>query len=99
VNRDDMESKEIIELQRNLMILSGRITAYEYALKILLLTHSDREWVKQIWRNLLPENVDQWSEHPGYANNGELRDALHVNLNDLHQFLEFDIPESDDDDD
>jgi hypothetical protein len=92
-----MEQSEIVELRQAVATLSGRLTAYEYALKLLLFTHQDREWVKKIWRNLLPENVDRWMENPFYASNASVRDSIHSNLAELHKFLEFEAPETDDD--
>lgn len=74
--------------------LSGSVTALEFAVKILIITHPERKKLAHIWRTMLPEQIDRFMEHPAYAVT-EQRDAIHKMLADLGAFIEMELPGED----
>jgi hypothetical protein len=71
--------------------LSATVTALELAVKVLIVTHPDRKQLTQVWRLMLPEQIDHFMEHPAYAV-AHQREALHKMLADLGEFIEMDLP-------
>lgn len=78
--------------------LSGTVTALEFAMKALIVTHPDRERLAQVWRAMLPGQIDSFMEQPSYAVT-EQRDAIHGLLAELGEFIDMELPGDDSDGD
>lgn len=74
--------------------LSGKVTAIELAVKVLILTHPDRAALAHAWHSILPEAIDSVTEQPA-SNVPEQMDALNTMLGDLSEFIEMEIPTHD----
>jgi hypothetical protein len=90
---NEMENVDLEVLRNDLARIAGRVTANEFALKLLLATHPDRKTLKKCWEHWLPENIDTWMSQPGYVSIKELRDGIHDQLTQLFNFLDFDLLE------
>lgn len=71
--------------------LSGTVTALEFAVKVLLITHPERKQLAHVWRAMLPGQIDRFMEHPSYAIAGQ-RDEINKMLADLGAFIEMELP-------
>ncbi|MGH8158395.1 MAG: hypothetical protein ACREPQ_09755 [Rhodanobacter sp.] len=75
-------------------ITSGRVLALEYVVQLLIATHPERGKLRALWHGLLPEQLDQWSDEPGYAANDYMRKALHASLSQLGGYLDVEVPDA-----
>lgn len=74
--------------------LSGKVTAIELVVKMLIITHPDRAALAHAWHSILPEAIDHITEQPA-ANVPEQMDALNTMLGDLSGFIEMELPSDD----
>jgi hypothetical protein len=83
---------ELEELKQSHSRLCGRLTANEFAIKLLIATHPDKDLLKALWNQWLHENIDIWMNHQGYSSNDALRAGIHDQLAALAGFLDFPFP-------
>lgn len=80
------------ELEAELRELSGKVTALEFAVKMLTVTHPDRQRFARVWHRFLPEQIDAFMQNPIFDNT-TTRDAITRNLADLLVFAEMKLPD------
>lgn len=66
---------------------AGKIGALEFAVKLLIMTHPDREFLRSRWDMTLPAAID-WISEKGIFQYPEYRNSLMANLADMRQQLE-----------
>lgn len=76
-----MENEERIErLEHTVLDLSGRLTATEFAVRVLIANHPDPARIYERWHATIPELVDILMSNPMYAERPQQRDGLHDQL-------------------
>jgi hypothetical protein len=91
-----MEHDQMETLKSDIARVAGRVTVHQFALKLLIATHPNRDVLKDLWEKLRLENIDTWMDHPGYAHNEVLRSAIHDELVQLGEFLDIKVSNMDD---
>jgi len=77
-----------------LLETAGRCMAYEFAIKVLIATHTDAKKLAAIWRQRCVELIEAAMESPIYAQSQSYSSGMNTTLGRLAQFLLDEDPEN-----